>query len=212
MHPATPAPTPPPARSSRRMERGVVGLFAAAAAVIGLTLAMPAIRRIGEIVSDRSPVRLLTSEPVPTGSESGGATLISAHFDSASVVASGLSDGARTLLAVGAGVGALTLAATAGAVMYFLLLLLWKRPFHRSLVVATQLAGAALLIGGIVSAGVSGLGTMMAATELNPVAGDVFDVAAAFDPAVFFAGIGVLALSFVFDRGARMQRDTEGLV
>ena len=110
------------------------------------------------------------------------------------------------------GFGALTAALTVSAIVYFFLLLLWKRPFHRSLIVATQLAGGALLIGSILSVGLGGLGRMMAASELNPIAENVFVVGFDFDPTWLLAGLAVLALSFIFRYGTRLQRDTEGLV
>lgn len=197
---------------SRRMERGILALFLAAAVVIGLVLAAPVVRHIAGIAADETPVRLLTSARVPVDAGTEGPTVVSATYDSATVLASGLDDAARVLLALGAAFGAITLAATVGAVVYFLLLLMWRRPLHRSLVVATQIAGSALLIGGILSVGLGGLGTMMAAQQLNPAMEQQFLIGSAFDPGILFAGMAVLALSIVFDRGARAQRDTEGLV
>jgi hypothetical protein len=204
--PRTPVPV------SRGMERGILILFSAAAAVIGLGLAVPAVQQAVGVATGTGGVGLLTEAALPHDASSSGAGIVSATFDSAWVIASGLSDGARVLLTLGAVAGALTTALTVGAVALFLLLLMWRRPFHRALIVATQVAGCALLLGGILSAGLGGLGRMMAATELNPIAGDVFVVGFRFDPAGMLAGIGVLALSLVFSYGTRLQRDTEGLV
>ncbi|MDN3497098.1 hypothetical protein QL996_14240 [Planococcus sp. APC 4015] len=202
--------TPP---ISRRMERGILILFVAAATVIGLALLLPPVRQLVLIASGETPVSLLTSAELPhAGVSDAGAAITSGTFEMSRVVATGLGDGARWLIALGVAFGALTAAVTAGAVAYFLLLLLWKRPFHRSLIVATQIAGGALLIGSILSAGLGGLGRMMAASELNPIADDVFVVGFTFDPNVLLAGLAVLALSFVFDRGTKLQRDTTGLV
>lgn len=202
-------PVPP---VSRRMERGILGLFVAAAVVAGVGLAVPAIRQIVAIAADRTPVQLLTDAPVPIDAAAGGPGILSASYESAAVVASGLDATTRLLLAAGTAFGALTLAATVGAVVYFLLLMMWRRPLHRSLVRASQIAGGALMLGGLLSAGLGGLGTMMAADAINPSADDQFLVGSTFDPAVFFAGLTVLALSLVFDRAAKAQRDTEGLV
>jgi hypothetical protein len=201
-----------PARASRAMERGILTLFLAAAAVIGVGLAVPAIRHVLAVLSAETPVTLLTRAPVPHGAGSGGVSLVAATFDSASVLATGLSDAAKVLLALGAAADALTTILTAGSVALFFLLLMWRRPFHRALIVATQVAGAALLLGGVLSAGLAGLGRMMAADELNAIADDVFVVGFEFEPAWILAGLAVLALSFVFSYGTRLQRDTEGLV
>lgn len=198
---------------SKGMERGILALFTAAAAVIGVGLAMPPVRQAIAIFGGDGGFGMLTDAPLPHEEPlSGRAGIAQGTFEQAQVVATGLSDGARALLGWGVLVGALTMLLTVGAVVLFVLLLMWRRPFHRALVVATQVAGSALLIGSIVSVGLGGLGRMMAATELNPVADDVFIVGFSFDLAPVFAGLAVLALSFVFSYGARLQRDTEGLV
>jgi hypothetical protein len=202
----------PPVPVSRRMERGILALFVAAAAVIALALALPGIREVVAIAQDRSTLTLLTEQPLPTRTVPGAAVLESATFDSARVVATGLDAGTRWLLGAGAGFAALTTALVVGSLWLFVLLLMWRRPFHRALVVATLTAGSALLIGGLLSTGLGGLGRMMAADALNPAAGDALLIGFAFDPAPLLAGVGVLALSFVFAAGQRLQRDTEGLV
>ncbi|MDQ1130205.1 hypothetical protein [Microbacterium sp. SORGH_AS_0888] len=196
---------------SRRMERGILILFAAAGLVLGLALALPGIRQAIGLATGESGISLLTDAAVPLGI-GGGASLTAATFDTAWVVPTGLSASARSLLVLGALSGALTTLLTVGAVVLFLLLLMWRRPFHRAVIVATQVAGCALLLGSMLSSGLGGLGRMMAADELNPVAGDVFVVGFRFDPAWTLAGLAVLALSVVFSYGTRLQRDTEGLV
>ena len=202
-----------PVTISRGMERGILILFMAAAGVIGIGLAIPPVRQGFALFAGGGAVALLTDADVPhSDPEPGAAGIVRGTFETARVVAEGLSDGARALLGWGVLTGALTLLLTVGAVVFFLLLLMWRRPFHRALIVATQVAGGALLIGSILSVGLGGLGRMMAATELNPTADDVFIVGFSFDPAPVFAGIAVLALSFVFSYGTRLQRDTEGLV
>lgn len=194
---------------SPRMERGIVLLFVAAGLVTGFALALPGVRAAIGIATGAGGFSLLTEAPVATDP---GGPILSARYESAWVTTDALSFGARTLLVLGTAAGALTTLCTIGALMLFFLLLMWRRPFHRALVVATRVAGASLLIGGVLSAGLTGLGRMMAASELNPSAGDVFVVGSAFDPAWALVGLAVLALSVVFSYGTRLQRDTEGLV
>ncbi|KTS05842.1 MULTISPECIES: hypothetical protein [Microbacterium] len=201
-----------PSWVSARMERGTVILFVTAGLVMGFALALPAIRAAIDIAGGSGAISLLTDAAVPRTPGADGATIISATYDSARVVAEGLSGQTRTLLVLGAAFSALTTLLTVSAVVLFFLLLMWRRPFHRALITATQVAGAALLIGGILSAGLGGLGRMMAADELNPAAGGVFVIGFSFDPAWMLVGLGVLALSVVFTYGTRLQRDTEGLV
>ncbi|MDF2992113.1 MAG: cation transport ATPase [Microbacterium sp.] len=201
-----------PSWVSARMERGTVLLFVAAGLVMGLALALPAIRAAVDLAGGEGAISLLTDAQVPRSPSAEGATIVSANYESARVVASGLSSQTRLLLVLGAAFGALTTLLTVSAVVLFFLLLMWRRPFHRALILATQVAGSALLLGGMLSAGLGGLGRMMAADELNPSAGDVFIIGFAFDPAWTLVGLGVLALSVVFTYGTRLQRDTEGLV
>ena len=201
-----------PAPVSPRMERGILVLFVAASTVMGSALALPAVRSAIGIATGDGGFSLLTDAAVLTAPTSTGAQTVSARYESAWVVADGLSAGARSLLVSGTAAGALTTLLTIGAVMLFFLLLTWRRPFHRALVIATRVAGASLLIGGLLSAGLTGLGRMMAASELNPSAGDVFVIGSAFEPIWALVGLGVLALSVVFSYGIRLQRDTEGLV
>jgi hypothetical protein len=190
------------------MERGILLLFIAAGMVMGLAIALPGIRSAVGIATGAGGFSLLTDATVVT---TPGASL-TARYESAWVITDQLGSGARTLLVLGAAAGALTTFFTVGSVMLFFFLLLWRRPFHRALVVATRVAGASLLIGGILSAGLGGLGRMRAADELNPAAGNVFVIGSSFDPAWALAGLSILALSVVFSYGIRLQRDTEGLV
>jgi hypothetical protein len=201
-----------PSWVSARMERGTVILFVAAGLVMGFALALPAIRAAIDIAGGSGAISLLTEAAVPRTPDTDGATIVSATYDSARVVAEGLGGQTRALLVLGAAFSALTTLLTVSAVVLFFLLLMWRRPFHRALITATRVAGAALLIGGILSAGLGGLGRMMAADELNPAAGGVFVIGFSFDPAWMLVGLGVLALSVVFTYGTRLQRDTEGLV
>lgn len=202
-----------PVTISRGTERGILILFMAAATVVGLAFLLPPLRGLVQLASGEAMLGMLTQSELPhSGSTDAGASISSATYDSAWVAATGLSDGARWMIGLGIAFGALTAATTVGAIVYFLFLLMWKRPFHRSLIVATQIAGGALLIGSLLSGGLGGLGRMMTATELNPIADDVFVVGFSFEPGVLLAGIAVLALSFVFERGTKLKRDTEGLV
>jgi hypothetical protein len=201
------------AQISRGMERGILLLFLAAAALIGVALALPSIRQIVAMVGGDATIHLLTTAELPhrqTGNRP--AEIVSATFDSAALVARGLGGGTHALLIAGAVASAVTTLLVTAAVAYFVLLLLWRRPFHRSLILTTQVAGAALLLGGILSGGLTGLGRMMAADELNPLAGDVFTLGFTVDVVPLVAGACVLALSAVFGYGTRLQRETEGLV
>jgi len=200
------------AEVSRRMERGILILFTAAAGVIGIALLLPAARELIQVLSGEAVISLLTTADLAHTAADAGPSIVSATYDSARVVASDLSSGTAWMLGLGVAFSGLTIAVTAGAAVFFFLMLMWRRPFHLALVVATQIAGSALLIGSLLSVGIGGLGRMQAASELNPLANDVFIVGFAFDPAIMLVGLVVLSLSFVFARGLTLQHDTKGLI
>lgn len=141
---------------SRAMERGILILFAAAL-VLGLALALQAVQQAIGVATGEGGFTLLTDAAVPHAGPLEGPSITQATFDTAWVLASGLGEDTRALLTLGAAFGALTTLLTVGAVTLFLLLLVWGRPFHRAVIVATQVAGCALLLGGMLSAGLGAL-------------------------------------------------------
>jgi hypothetical protein len=158
-----------------------------------------------------TPIELLTQAEVPHDDD-GSPVLVSAEFTNADVLASGLTDGTRALLAIGSGLGTLTGVVIAAAIAILFILLSRGRPFARPLYLFSLIAGATLTLGTMLAQFIAGFGQMGAATELNPGADDVFVVGFEFDPTPWLVGFAVMALAFVFRAGARLQRDTEGLV
>ena len=196
-----------------RGDRITLLVLSAVAAVLGLVSLVVGGSRTVRIAfaAGETPLDLLTRAEVPHSSDS-VPVLVSAGFTQADLVASGLSDGTRVLLAVGQGLGVLTGAVVCFAIAYLFFSLSRGRPFARPLYVLTIAAGATLTFGTMLSQFIAGFGRMNAATELNPGASDVFVVGFEFDPTLWLVGFAVMALAFVFRAGARLQRDTAGLV
>ncbi len=170
---------------------------------------------LGSIVPGETRVEMLIHGEVPNAGTPGGPGIVSAGYSTASIVATGLSAGTRWLLGGAALITALTTAAVGGGSAWFLIMLSARRPFQRSLFATTIIAGFALVLGPLIATGLDGLGHMQAAVELNPLVDDAFTVGFTIDGlgvVVPLLGFVVLALAFVFRSGARMQRDTEGLV
>ena len=188
----------------------LAGLIFAGASVYLLVGAAQVIRMLAS--PGASTITLLTSSEIPSPSHDGAPQLVHGVFTTADVVASGLSGGTRALLATGTGLGFLTTAVVLGGVAYLIAALSRGKPFARPLPVLALIAGATLAIGTLLAQGLTVLGQMSAADELNPVSDDVFIVGGDFNPTLIFVGIVVMALAFVFRAGARLQRDTEGLV
>lgn len=205
-----------PAFALHRYDRRVLRVLGVIAVLITVWLLIDGVvHGIRALAPGETSLVLLTRHEVPHDREAStadGAAIVSAGFDTASVVASGLSGQSRGLLAVGAFATALTAAVVGGAIAWFLLLLAARRPFHRSLYLTALAAGFALVIGTLLSNGIGGFGRMHAATELQPLTDEVFLVGFQFDPLPTVVGFAVLAVAFVFRAGTRLQRDTEGLV
>jgi hypothetical protein len=134
-----------------------------------------------------------------------------ASVDTVTFTTRSLGDAAAGLLASGFILGAVVFATVAVAIALFLWRLAQGSPFHRSLFATTLLAGAAMSIGGLLSAFLVGFGTMQVAFDLDPD-GDTFVPGFELDPGVMAIGAVVLALAFAFRAGTRLQRETEGLV
>jgi hypothetical protein len=184
-------------------------IFAGAAAYLLLGAA-----RVFRIIAapGETPLELLTSAEIPVAEYDGQPQLLRAGFASADLVVSGLSGGTRALLATGTGLGVLTSVVVLSGVAYLIASVARGKPFARPLPRLALIAGGTLAIGTLLAQGLTVLGQMFAATELNPIADDVFVVGGEFDWTLIFVGIVVMALAFVFRAGARLQRDTEGLV
>ena len=188
----------------------LAGLIFGAAAAYLLFGAAQVVRLIA--APGKTPLQLLTSVELSVPEQEGQPQLGRGAYTTADAVASGLSDGTRALLATGAGLGVLTSAVVLGGVAYLIASIARGKPFASPLPVLALIAGATLAIGTLLAQGLTVLGQMFAADELNPVVDDVFIVGGEFDPTLIFVGIVVMALAFVFRAGTRLQRDTEGLV
>lgn len=126
--------------------------------------------------------------------------------------------GALTVGAVGLALGGAALAAVVSAIVAGALAVALRRvaagdPFAPSMRRSAVIAGTALSLGMLVSLGLSGLGRMMAADELNQLLGsDRFVVGFDLDLTPVAIGVAVVALSRLFSVGERLQRETAGLV
>lgn len=155
----------------------------------------------------RYPIPLLGEMPAETGPG-----IAQARWESLVVNAEHLSAGPLWLLAGADVILGLTIGCVTASFAYALYRILQRKPFHRNMRTAALVAGSAIAIGGLLHQAVGGLGTMMAAGELNDSLGGVAFVGFEFQPLVPLIGFGVLALAYVFQAGNRIQRDTEGLI
>ncbi|GMA28579.1 hypothetical protein [Arenivirga flava] len=201
----------------RTTERGILYAVGTGALLVGAAaVLLGGTQLIVDAVADAVPLRLEVDHALPGGVGGGTATLIEGAYDSAAVTASGLSAGVVTLLTIARAFELLTTAAVAWSVAWLAWKLLRGRPFAASVANALATAGASLLIGGLLSQGLGGFGAWVAIEELlgdvSPEADPFFPLVMAFDPAPLGFGLATLLIAIAFERGRRLQQDTEGLV
>lgn len=202
--------------AAARLSRGVVWvIFGVAAVVFVGTLALSIWGVITNLSSDTIGISLTTTQPLPPEADQGPAVLLSGNFDSAAVVVAGLEPGTFAVALIAKIAHALTQLAIAAAVALLCWSLVKARPFRRSLSITVTAAGAVVLIGGLLAAGLGVLGSWMAAEQLNdPAAGldGFWPIMASADPTFIAIGFALLLAGLAFEYGDTLQRDTEGLV
>jgi hypothetical protein len=81
--------------------------------------------------------------------------------------------------------------------------------FGRTLTVASAVAGPALVLGALLQGAAAFAASAAASSEL---ASDRLSASASFNIGQLITGLAVTALAYLFSRGERLERDTEGLV
>jgi len=168
------------------------------------------------VMSLASGDRLLSltiNEPLPTGVDTGTATLLDGRLDSARVYVTDLTPITTGLLDAGLIVGVITQVLVAASFAYLAFRLLRRRPFMKSLTWSFLAAGAVLLIGSIVAQALTGFGSWLVATELgsNPD-NDFWQMSFSVDVAPLGFGFALMLVGSAFEYAQKLSRDTEGLV
>jgi len=168
------------------------------------------------VMSLASGDRLLSltiNEPLPTGVDTGTATLLDGRLNSARVYVTDLTPITTGLLDAGLIVGVITQVLVAASFAYLAFRLLRRRPFMKSLTWSFLAAGAVLLIGSIVAQALTGFGSWLVATELgsNPD-NDFWQMSFSVDVAPLGFGFALMLVGSAFEYAQKLSRDTEGLV
>jgi len=168
------------------------------------------------VMSLASGDRLLSltiNEPLPTGVDTGTATLLDGRLDSARVYVTDLTPITTGLLDAGLIVGVITQVLVAASFAYLAFRLLRRRPFMKSLTWSFLAAGAVLLIGSIVAQALTGFGSWLVATDLgsNPN-NDFWQMSFSVDVAPLGFGFALMLVGSAFEYAQKLSRDTEGLV
>lgn len=199
-----------------RADRITLGVFAAVAALIGLAVLIGGVLRLRLYLvaagEGGAPLSLVTDAPLPGIPTEGDPRIVFGSYPTADLLVDGLDGGTRALLAIGEGLGALVAVVVAAALAWMFLSLARGRPFAKALYVLSLVAGATLALGSLLGQGIAGFGRMNAALQLNDAGDDLFLVGFTFDPVPLVVGFAIMAFAYVFRAGARLQRDTAGLV
>ena len=187
---------------------GVAVLYAATVVVVGVT------GIIGNATSGVRRLSLLVDQPLPEAAQSNGtAVLVDGAYESAWVAIGRLGAGTNALLTIGEIVAFLAQAAVAIAFAYLAWRLLRRQPFLRSLSNTFLVAGSTLALGGLIAQFLLGFGSWNAILELGSgEPGDFWPLMMRLDPAQVGLGFALLLVAVAFHYGARLSRDTEGLV
>ncbi len=203
-----------------RRDAAVLRVLAAAAALAAAVWFIGAIAAVlvPLLGADGLTLSLLTADgavPPPIGAADlpVGVALADVTTLDVTVATSTLSAGATTLLILEIALMNLVGGIVTAAVAYALLRIARGEAFHRSMFGVAITAGVALTSGMVSATGLGGLGRMMAGDELNTLLGtDTFAVGFYFSFTPVLVGVAVLGLAAVFRIGARLQRETDGLV
>lgn len=143
-----------------------------------------------------------------------------AWYDSATLSVTGLPGGARWLFAAQSAVTALAVVGVSLSLLWLALRVLRTRPFGRSVTAALVASAVLVIVGGTAAQLLEAAGRAAVVDHLGPAvtagAGESAESLLPFGLSLDLAPVGVgLALAVIalaFQIGARLQRDTEGLV
>lgn len=193
------------------VEKTILGFIAGAAAAIGVVETVFLVQRIVGLVADETTtlpgVPLLGPLPADLGA---APALVSAEYDTVTLVVDGLPAGARAALVAAAVLGSLLTVGICAVVAWLCLRVFVGRPFVRSatwgigivsiLIVLVTLARPTLL--GVAHAEAAAL------TGLDALP----DFLVAFDPTPLGWAFALAVVGGAFELGQRFQRDSEALI
>ena len=187
---------------------GGVALYAIGA------LAWGVVTIVSTIASGSRELTLPVTGSLPAEASDGTATLIDGGYESAWVSVSGLTPLTSGLLVSGMIIGVVAQVLVAASFVYLAFRLLRRRPFLKSLTWAFICAGAALLLGSLISQGLAGFGSWLVAAELGSSsgAGDFWPMALSIDLGPIGFGFALMLVGSAFEYAQKLSRETEGLV
>ena len=169
---------------------------------------------ITTLASGDRQVSLAVDGALPDRASTGSATLLDGHYESAWVSVTGLTPMTNGLLTAGLIVNVVAHVLVAASFVYLAFRLLRRRPFMKSLTWLFVTAGAALLIGSLISQALTGFGSWLVAGELGSTPGtdDFWIMAISVDLVPIGFGVALMLVGSAFEYAQKLSRETEGLV
>ncbi|MGB3909001.1 MAG: hypothetical protein WBL06_00830 [Pseudolysinimonas sp.] len=197
-------------RMANLVEKTILGFVAGAAGAIGVLETVFLVRRVAELAASDpttiSGVRL--AEPVPAD-VGGSAAVVSAEYDTVTLVIEGLSDAARGALIAAIVLGSLLTIGICMVLVWLCLRVFVGKPFVRS--ATWGVAGVAILVllAGLVAPFLRGIASTEAVAQ---VGADGALLIAELNLAPLGWASALIVIAGAFEIGQRLQRDTEALV
>ena len=158
------------------------------------------------------PLTLLIDKALPSAATDCHGCTLTGYFASADVDVSGLSGQVIGFgLAAGIATG-LTEVALCALIAILTWRLLRRGLFRRALANTVGAAGTVLATGSLVSQACIALAAAQATSEINGPGKGYWPIEATFDPTIPVFGIVLILVGIAFEYGARLQKETEGLV
>lgn len=197
-------------RMANLVEKTILGFVAGAAGAIGVLETVFLVRRVAELAaSDPTTISGVgLAEPVPAD-VGGSAAVVSAEYDTVTLVIEGLSDAARGALIAAIVLGSLLTIGICMVLVWLCLRVFVGKPFVRS--ATWGVAGVAILVllAGLVAPFLRGIASTEAVAQ---VGADGALLIAELNLAPLGWASALIVIAGAFEIGQRLQRDTEALV
>jgi hypothetical protein len=199
---------------TRRLNAASLWLILAvtiAGALITLVFGIFAIAH--DLATRSATLNLVADKPLPALALGGEPPLASGEYDVAMVHITHLDNEVLTLNATSEIASTVMQVSLWALVAYLAWRLLHRRALRKSVSVVVGIAGGILVIAGTVQSAVNAITPALAAKVLDAAGNNHFwPLAGRFDASLIGTGFVLLIIAYVFEYGAKLQKDTEGLV
>jgi hypothetical protein len=168
---------------------------------------------VHDLASRSATLNLVANKPLPAIALGGSRRLADGSYDVAVVHVTHLDSEILTLNATSEIASTIMQVSLWALVAYLAWRLLHRLALRRSLSILVGVAGVILVIGGAIQSATNAITPSLAAKMLDDAGHNHFwPLAGRFDPSLIGTGFVLMIIAYVFEYGAKLQKDTEGLV